>query len=118
MCDKMGNRCITGGADVRCSCAGQNDVFASTNDNEDGEDPGSANLAGLLGKAAKGGGKGNAKLKKAAKEMMEGFGVKEERRAKQVVGSAKQAAEMAVDAMQEKVSKARGRAAKKPMPIE
>lgn len=36
MCDKMGNRCITGGADVRCSCAGQNDVFASTNDNEDG----------------------------------------------------------------------------------
>lgn len=82
------------------------------------EDPGSANLAGLLGKAAKGGGKGNAKLKKAAKEMMEGFGVKEERRAKQVVGSAKQAAEMAVDAMQEKVSKARGRAAKKPMPIE
>ena len=39
---------------------------------------------------------------------MMGFKV-EERRAKQVVTSAKQAAEMAVDAMQEKVSKARGR---------
>jgi hypothetical protein len=48
-----------------------------------------------------------AKLKKAANEMMEGFGRRDERRAKQVTGSATKAVEVAVEAMQDEVKRAK-----------
>lgn len=65
-------------------------------------------VAGLISKAgAKAKGAGASKLKKAATEMMEGFGRKEERRAKQVTGSATKAVEIAVEAMKDEVKRAK-----------
>ena len=65
-------------------------------------------VAGLISKAgAKAKVAGGAKLKKAANEMMEGFGRRDERRAKQVNGSATKAVEVAVEAMQDEVKRSK-----------